>query len=158
MVTRVDYNGYYQLEDENGQPHSPDHETPSFVSEDGFQCWYQHGAFHREYDLPAVVVENGRHEYWIRGWRYRNLVNGPAFIPNDGISPDEYWQWDIKTDASGTVQPGWFPEDIPWYTAPTFLSELSDAELGIIDPPVSQTPTPSPEPTPEPTPEPSLTV
>ena len=157
MVTRVDYNGYYQLEDENGQPHSPDNDTPAFVTDDGMQAWYQHGVFHREYDLPAIVIAGGRDEWLIRGWRYRKLSNGPAVKWNDGVTPDEYWQWEIKTDSSGNPLPGWLPEDMPWYAAPTFLDELSDAELGNIV--ASPTPTPSPtvEPTPEPTPEPSVT-
>lgn len=165
MVTRVDYNGYYELQDENGQPHSPDNDTPAFVTEDGMRGWYQHGQYHRVGDQPAVIVEGAQVEYYIRGWRYRKPSNGPAIIFNDPTDdpmnpprPDEYWVWNAKTDEFGVDLPGYGSND-PYYWAPDFLDTLSAEELGDTLIPVSPDPTPTPTETPAPsaTPEPSVT-
>jgi hypothetical protein len=49
--------------------------------------WRENGLVHREDDLPAVELANGRQEWWHRGVRHR--VHGPAIV--GGGSDAEYF-------------------------------------------------------------------
>ena len=59
--------GWFQ----HGKRHRID--GPAKTWPDGDQMWYQHGKRHRE-DGPAVLF-NGRMEWWLNGYRYRNMEN-----------------------------------------------------------------------------------
>ena len=50
----------------------------------GAQAWLdEDGELHRDFDLPALIWENGQVEWWWHGVPHRNAA-GPALIRPDG--------------------------------------------------------------------------
>ena len=63
-------------------------ESELTIDKDGDKYWYNcHGQYHRENDLPAVVLTSGYEAWYINGYRHRE--NGPAIIYSDGSK--EWW-------------------------------------------------------------------
>lgn len=44
-----------------------DNDLPAIIIDDGRMAWYQHGELHRDNELPAVVRPDDDNEWWIRG-------------------------------------------------------------------------------------------
>jgi hypothetical protein len=146
-VTRVDYPTYYELQDENGLPHSPDNDTPALVSKVmDYKAHYHHGLFHRLNDLPAIEAEGQYFEWFVRGYRFRNRLNGPSIIYNPTLGAEnQYYEWDVRMDSAGTPLD---PDMV--ITPPDFLDEYTAVELGSVpsgwvNPWEPVTPEPSPE-------------
>lgn len=135
-IVKVQYADHHEwIDSYTNRLQSPDLWTPALVVySTNYQAWFQNGAYHREYDLPAIIFGYGREEWWIRGYRYRLRENGPAIMFNEPSgtidpTPDQYWYWDVRTDAQGNNWPG-FEDAVPppWVF---WEGALSDAELGI---------------------------
>lgn len=50
--------------------------------------WYKNANRHRDYDLPAEILEDGSMGWWNEGFRHRDGKK-PAFTTPDGYC--EYW-------------------------------------------------------------------
>ena len=46
-----------------------DGDMPAYINTGGYLLYYNHGKWHRV-DGPAVILSNGREEYWLDGIRY----------------------------------------------------------------------------------------
>jgi len=51
--------------------------------------WYKNGNRHRDYDLPAEILEDGSMGWWDEGFRHRG-EKMPAYTAPDGYC--EYWE------------------------------------------------------------------
>lgn len=70
----------------NGEPHRLDGPAIEFSTGDGY--WYKNGIKHRDEDLPAISVELGSKQCWIKnGQLHRD--SGPAVIFSNGHK--EWW-------------------------------------------------------------------
>lgn len=134
-IVKVQYADKHEwIDTDTGNTQSPDLWTPAIeVYSSNYKAWMRQGVYHREYDLPAITAIAGREEWWIRGYRYRLIANGPALMFNEpsgtiGPNEDEYWLWNIKYTATGERYAGWEDEIPPNWT--TWEGYLSDAELG----------------------------
>ena len=66
----------------NGEYHR-DNDLPAMILENGDQGWYKDGKLHRENDLPAIICENGDQGWYKNGKKHRDN-DLPAIIYNDG--------------------------------------------------------------------------
>lgn len=69
----------------NGLRHSFD-DQPAYISK-ASQSWYQHGKYHRDDDLPAVIYTTGSQEWYQHGEHHRD-GDEPAIINYNG---NKFW-------------------------------------------------------------------
>jgi len=76
---------------QNGKRHR-NFDLPAIIFDNGHQIWYQNGKRHRNFDLPAVIWVNGTQEWYQNGQCHREY-DRPAIIYSSGR---QEWYLDNK--------------------------------------------------------------
>lgn len=107
------------------------------------KIWLANGKKHRDFNLPAVVYNNGRREWWVHGVLQRRIFNGNELWAQNGVlhriggpafvKKNEIEEWRINGKLHREDGPAFTRAAINWHTGSSNLLEGFDFNIDLVE-------------------------